>query len=136
MNEDLISNSFVDNLNRAIVKRNINLSKIALLLSTVYAVLHLFGWYLLLKKTDWELIEDAKLIFTFIISPVIDFIMVTLNIYGFFLVLKAYRAINSSFDKTDPVLMSRGFAYFYRANILSVILISISITVSVINQLL
>lgn len=136
MNEDLISNAFVDNLNRAIVKRNVILSKIALLLSIVYAVSHLFGWYLLLKKTDWELIEDAKMIFTFIITPVIDLIMLSLSIYGYFLILKAYRYINASCDRSDPVLMSKGFSYFYKANILSIILISISIIASVINQFL
>ncbi len=136
MNEDLISNSFVDNLDRTVVKSNVSLSKIALFLSVVYAVSHLFGWYMLLKKTDWELIEGTKMVFTFIITPVIDLIMLCISIYGYFLILKAYRFINSSCDRADPVLMSKGFTCFYKANILSVILICISIIVSVINQFL
>lgn len=136
MNEDLISNAFVDNLNRTVVKRNVSLSKVALVLSAVYTLSHFFGWFLILKKTNWEHIEGYKKVFTFIISPAIDLVMFTLSIYGYFLVLSAYRSINAACDRSDPDLMSKGFAYFYKANILSVILISISIIVSVILQFL
>lgn len=136
MNEDLISNSFVDNLNRTVVRRNVNLSKIALLLFAVYAIMHLFSWCSILTKTDWEQVDGAKRIFTFIISPIIDFLIVGINIYGLFLILKAYKAINSSCDRADPALMSKGFAYFYKANVLSVILICISLIVSGIKQFL
>lgn len=136
MNEDLISNAFVDNLDRSIVKRNVVLSKVALLLSTVYAVSHLFIWYSIFKKIDWELITGAKMIYTFFITPIIDLVIFSISIYGYFLILKAYKSINSSCNKADPSLMSKGFAYFYKANILSVILISISIIVTVLNQIL
>lgn len=136
MNEDLISNAFVDNLDRSIVKKNVVLAKISLTLSTVYWAWHFFAWYLILKKTDSDLIQGAKLTFNFIVMPVIDLVMLSIGIYGYILILKAYRSINSACDRSDPVLMSKGFAYFYKANILSVILISLSIIVSVFNQLL
>jgi hypothetical protein len=136
MNQDLISNSFVDNLNRVAVKRNVVLSAICLGLYIVYTILHLLSWYFFIKKTDWELIDTPKLIFTFYISPAIEIITVFISIYGYFLIFRAYRFINSSCDKSDPMLMSKGFSFFYKANILSLILICISIILSVVNQFL
>ena len=136
MNEDLISNDFVDNVDRAIVKRNVILSKIALSLSILYILVRLFDWYIIFKELDISLIKGASLIFAYKIMPIIDFVILIFNIYGYLLILKAYKSINVSLDKSEAFLLNLGFKYFYRANIIVIFSFSISIIASITNHLL
>ena len=136
MSEDLISNNFIDNVDRAIVKRNVILSKIALSLSILYVLVRLFDWYIIFKELDISLIKGASLIFAYKIMPIIDFVIFIFNIYGYLLILKAYKSINVSLDKSEASLLTLGFKYFYRTNTIVIFSFSISIIASITNHLL
>ncbi len=136
MNEDLISNNFVDNINRAIVRRNFIISKILLVLCMLWSVILLIDWYMFLKGRNRDIIDGAYTVYHYIILPISDVIIFGLSVYSYFLVLKAYRLIESSLNESDGSLMSEGFRYFYTSNLLIAITFIISIITTFISFLL
>ncbi|MES1225227.1 MAG: hypothetical protein ABUT20_57625 [Bacteroidota bacterium] len=136
MNEDLITDNFAENINRAIVKRNFIISKLLLALSMLWSVVLLIDWYRFLKGRNEHVIEGTYMIYNYIILPISDVINLGLSVYAFFLILKAYGLIESSLKDSDGNLMSEGFRHFYTGNLLTAICYSISITTTFISFLL
>jgi hypothetical protein len=132
MNEDLITNSFTDNVSKAVVKRNLALSRIALVLSIVYSLTVLLDWYSLLKSSSLN--GEASITFYYRVMLIIDIILLAIDTYGFILIIKAYRFINNSLEKSDPGLMTMGFKYFYTSNILLIISFVIAILSGLLKQ--
>lgn len=133
MSEDLLSDNFADNINRAIVRRNFMITKLLLILGILWALLMLLDWYRFLNARDGGAIEGTYLIYNYIILPISDVIALSLNIYGYFLTVKAFRFFESSLDNSDGKLMSDGFRYFYTSNLLFAVTFTITIVMHLIG---
>ena len=58
MSDDLISNNFVDNVNRIVIKKTFNFSKAVLTLTIVYSILELTNWYIAISDTIGKIISS------------------------------------------------------------------------------
>jgi hypothetical protein len=127
MSEDLISDNFVENIDRAIIKRNILLSKTALILGSLYTLINILSWYSELLKLH-TLPKGRLLFFFYTIAPVVEVILFSISIYGYLVILKANKLIEASIEKTEADLFNYGYKYFCRASILSITIIIVSIS--------
>ncbi len=132
MQEDMITNSFIDSVNRTIVRRNVLLAKTALILWILYTLAILWDLYGFINVDA----EGPKSIFYYRVLPVIDVVLLAINTYGYILIVKGYSSIKSSFERSDPSLLGAGFKCFYQSNILLIIDITASLIISVLKHFL
>ena len=126
MNEDLISNHFIDSINKTLIKRNIRLISVLFILTTIYALFNLLDWYIVLSKAEFTRITP-RIIFLYRIHPIISVVISVISIIGYFLILNGNRSIAMSFEKNEADLFNRGYQLFYRAGVLSVVSFGIAI---------
>lgn len=136
MNEDLISDNFTDHVDRGIIKRNFVISKLLMILCIIWSIVLLIDWYRFLQGRNGILIRGRYMIYNYVILPISDVIIIALSVYTYFLILKAYRLIETSLDQSDGTLLSEGFRLFYTTNLLSVISFIISIIMIMLGFLL
>jgi hypothetical protein len=132
MQEDQITNSFIESVNRTIVRRNVLLAKTALVLWIFYTLSILWDVYDYLTTEP----QGQIMIYYYRVLPIIDVVLLAVNTYGYILIVKGYRSINASFERSDPSLLGVGFKYFYRSNILLIINISASFIVNILKHFL
>src|SRR5689334_1986325 len=132
MQEDLITNSFIESVNRTIVRRNVTLAKTALILWILYTLAILWDLYEFIKIEP----QGTMAIYNYRILPVIDVILLAMNTYGYVLIVKGYRFINASFERPDPSLLGMGFKCFYQSNILLIISSIVSILIALLKHFL
>ncbi len=133
MSEDLISNNFVDNVNSTIIKRNFIISKLLLVLCICWSLIVLIDWYLILQGGNADMIHGTNMVYTYVILPISDIVVIGLSVYAYILIVKAYRCIEGSLEQSNGSLMSEGFTHFYTSNILTVISYIISILTMIMN---
>jgi hypothetical protein len=116
MSEDLISNNFVDNINRTVIKKTLWFSKAVLSLTIIYAIADLLNWYnpfvLSMKMDNLSNTEY----FNYRILPVVDIILLSSSIISWSYCVKANKFINLSFEKNDADLFNKAYQYFYRSS--------------------
>jgi hypothetical protein len=127
MSEDLIANNFAENINKAVIKRNIILIQVVLFMAALYSFIICFDWYLILRDLKTTLTENTFYFFIYRLYPLIQLIVLLISFYGLLLTLKANRLIYLSIEKTDAELFNNGYTYFSKASLLSIISLSITI---------
>ena len=136
MQEDLISNNFVENVNKNIVKKTLWLAKSVLNLSIVYAILDLLEWYIAVSNSWGHTFKYNSTFFEYRIHPVIAVIILGMAIVANTWHVKASDLINQSYDKADADLFNTGYTFFYKAAKLSLVAFCISIATISIRLLL
>ena len=121
MNEHLISNNFVYNVNKSLVKRNIHLINIILVLVLIYSCLDFMNWYDAISKSADKTLT-TRLFFSYRIRPAIAIILVTFSIVNILFVLKANKLIDKSMELKDADHFNRAYTLFTRIGILSIII--------------
>jgi hypothetical protein len=115
MSEDLISNNFVDNINRTIIKKAFKLSKVVLVLTIIYAIEELWAWYSIIARsinlTDLTFFE----LYDLRISPVIFILLLMNSVISWSFCVKANRLIHLSFENADADLFNKAYRFFYRS---------------------
>ncbi len=127
MNEDLISNNFVDNTNKVTVKKTFVLTRAVLYLSMVYAMVDLLNWYVAITSSlKYELRSDA-VFYTFRIQPLVAVIILSCSIISASYIVKGNKMIDLAFDNSDADFFNSGYTYFYKAARISMIAVCIAI---------
>ena len=134
MSEDLISNNFVDNVNKSILEKIIRLVGISFILLGIYEACSIIDWYLVLSKAEF-LKVTPRIIFLYRIHPIISLFLSAISIVCYSLNLRANKLINLSFEKHDADFFNKGYSLFYQAVSYSIIswviaIISIAIRIS------
>ena len=115
MTEDLLSNNFVDNINRTVIEKAFRLSKFVLVLTIIYAIEELLAWYSIIARS----INMSNLSFFELydlrISPVIFILLLISSVISWSLCVKANRLIHLSFENNDTDLFNKGYQSFYRS---------------------
>ncbi len=136
MSEDLISNNFVDNVNRIVIKKTFNFSKAVLTLTIVYSILELTNWYIAISDTIGKIISSYSVFFNYRIIPVIAVILLSMGIVSWGYCVKANKLIELSFQKNDANLFNKGYELFYKSARLIFASFSLAIVSVVIRLLL
>jgi hypothetical protein len=126
MSEDLISNSFGNNVNKGIIKRNIVLLKIVLILYLIYTLFTIVEWYFLVISANL-LKQTALIFFHYKITPVIVAISLILGIFIWVFYLKAHKLILLSFEDDNADFFNEGYSFFNKATTLNIIGFSVII---------
>ena len=115
MSEDLISNNFVDNINRTIIKRTIRVSKAVLILTILYAIAELVVWYTLIARSiNFTDLSRADF-YDLRITPVIAVLLLTSSIISWLYCVKANKLTYLSFENNDADLFNKAYLFFYRS---------------------
>jgi len=131
MIEDLISNNFVDNVDKSIIRKVILVIKILLSLSIFYTILELVEWYPYLFKNISNNFNFADF-YNYRIVPWILLLNIILNIVSLFFYLKGNKLIYASFQNNEPEVLNEGFRNCYISGLLT----SIDFAVGIITILL
>jgi hypothetical protein len=127
MAEDLISNHFVDNINKVVIKKTFRLTKLILNLVIVYTILDLIDWYIAISKSlGYDLIHVSTF-FRYRIHPVIAVVILGISIVCHYWYIKANEFIDKSFEQSDAELFNTGYKYYYQAARLALVSFGISI---------
>jgi hypothetical protein len=118
MIEDLISNNFVDNVDKSIIRKVILVVKILISLSIVYTILELVEWYPYLSKNISANFNFSDF-YNYRIVPWILLLNIMLNIISLFFYLKGNKLMYSSLQHNDPDLLNEGFRNCYISGLLT-----------------
>ncbi len=127
MNEDLIVDSFFDNVDGSLIKKNFILSKAVFKLSILYAILELLYWYITLSGSLRHILNTNAAFYYYRILPVIAFIVMGIGITGTLLYVKANKMIDLSIENASTDLFNSGYQLYYQSSKLSVLSFCISI---------
>jgi len=127
MSEDLISNNFIDNVNKTIIKKTFVLSKVVLIFTIVYAVLELLNWYFVLSILPGTSHLTTVTFVGYRVIPVIHVILLGGSIFSWSYCAKANKMINLSFEKNDADCFNTGYRFFYKSVIVTLFLFLLAI---------
>jgi hypothetical protein len=136
MGEDLISNNFVDNVNKTVIKKTFFLTKVLLNLTLVYTIIDLLNWYIAISNSFTYAIRYNSTYYAVRIHPIVAVIILSLGIIGSSFVVKANRLICLSFEKNEADLFNSGYEYYNRAAKLSLVSFCVAIASAAIRLLL
>jgi hypothetical protein len=131
MQDNLISNSFADNVNKQLIKRNIRLLLVILILFSIYTLLNLADWYLFLQEVK-PTRQTANTFYSHTISPWVTLVSAVLGFFVWDFYLKGHRLILLSFENDNPELFNEGYSLLNKAtnvNIAGYLLITVSIAI-------
>ncbi len=133
MDKDLIAGNFVINIDKRIIKQTLELFKIIFLLFFAYSILDLFDWYMIV--TDKGPIRDTPLsFFSHTIRPLIALIILIGDLVIFQFYINANKLISASVEEENSDHFNKGYTFFYKAALLSIVLNGLSI-ISIITRL-
>ncbi len=115
MPEDLISNNFVENVNRTVIKKTFILTKSILALVIIYSTLELLEWYIFISKSFGRIFKYPHIFYEYRIHPVIAVILISLSITSWSYIVKVNKTIANSFEKADAELFNFGYRFYYKA---------------------
>ena len=128
MSEDLISDNFADNVDKAMIRKVIVVIKILLILSIVCSCLELSEWYpYLFKKIPGNLSYET--VFNYRIVPYILLLTLLLNIISIAFYLKGNKLIAASFVHNEPELFDLGYSNCYKSGLITAIDFAIGIII-------
>ena len=135
MQEDLISNNFVENVNRSVVKKTLIITKSILTLIIIYSALELLNWYIAVSNTIGHVFKYPYTFYEYRIHPVIAVILLTISITSWSYVVKANKTITASLEKADADIFNAGYQFYFKSARLTLVSVCISI-LSVCTRLL
>ena len=136
MGKDLISNNFVDNVNKAVIKKTFWLTKFILNLMIAYTVLDLIDWYIAISRSLGYDFKYMSTFFRYRIHPVIAIIILGMSIVSSYWHIKANEFIDQSFEQADADLFNTGYKFYYQAAKLSLVAFCVSIATIIIRLIL
>ena len=127
MTEDLIKDNFCIEVDKNLITKNIRLIKIVLAVVSLYLIMGAYLWIkILITQPVFMKIEGLKL-FEYLLTPIVLFATVLINLIAIIYCLKGNRLIQLSFAQNDAGLFNKGYKQYYRSGILGLIIISISL---------
>jgi hypothetical protein len=133
MTDDLIRDNFCVEVDKNAIIKNIRLIKIVLAVVSLYLTMGAYLWMkVFITKPAFMKAEGIKL-FENLLTPIVLFATVLINLMAIVLCLKGNRLIQASFAQNDASLFNYGYKQFYRSGILSLITISISLLHGLLN---
>ena len=133
MNNDLISGNFTDNIDKSIIKQTHKLFKIIFLLFLAYSIFDLCDWYMLITGKG-SIHETSLTFFSYRIRPIIALIVLIGNLLIIQFYINANKLISISFEAENSDNFNKGYAFFYKAAWLALVLNALSV-ISVIIRL-
>jgi hypothetical protein len=127
MPEDLISNNFVDNVNRSVIKKTFTITKSILILVIIYAVLELLYWYIAVSNSIGHVFKYAYIFYEYRILPIIAFINLSIGITSWSYIVKANKTIASAFEKADADFFNAGYQFYFKSARLTLVSVCISV---------
>ena len=127
MSEDLISNNFVDNADRATINKTFSLAKSIFNLVIVYTILDLIDWYITVTNSWGRTFRLNSSFYEYRIHPVVSVILLAIGIIGASWHIKANKLVGLSFEKADADTFNAAYQFNYKAARLSVVSVCISI---------
>ena len=131
MNQDLISNNFTENVNRNVISRNIKLLRSILILFLIYilfSIIDLYSFVTNIKNAP----RSVSAIYVYRIYPFLTCITFVLGIAVWMYYTKGHKLILSSFEKDEPDIFNKGYAFLNKASTMNIIGFSIIILNSII----
>ena len=108
--EDLISNNFLDNINKNGIKRQIWLILMLLILYSIISAGEIIEWYFIIKKSiQYE--ETALTFFTYRIFPFVYSLQIIFGFVAWSYYIKGQKAILHSFEKDNADTFNKGYVY-------------------------
>jgi len=112
---DKISNTFVQDINMKIFRKNLLVVKFILIISFLFGVTELIVWYRVFTNTSFAFFVPI----TAYILPITIFTILILSFISWYYQLKGNKLIIRSIEKEEFDLFNNGFKKLTIANILS-----------------
>ena len=122
MNEDLITNSFIDHVDKTIIQKVVTTIRIGLFLYIVYGFFHLLQWYPFLKSS-LPSVNRPIYFYDYRILPVISLLNLILAITTWFLNLRATKMVYVAIEDIIPEKLNQGYKLLYKSALLALLTI-------------
>jgi hypothetical protein len=132
MNSDLISNNYVDHIDKVKIRRIIKMLQVALILSCTYAAFALVEWYAIFAKPP---LQTGSSYYLHRIHPFVSLVLLGGGIWSLAFSVKAYRQVLTSFEDEDPLKYNIASDMYYKLALLTIFLHTLSI-LSIITRFL
>jgi len=132
MSNDLISNNFVENVEKDLIKKTIGLTKLVLNMAIIYSILDIVHWSISINNSLDHTLRSNSAFYTYRIQPFVALALLAMGIIGSSFHVKANKLIDISFEKADADHFNTGFRFYYKAaglSIISAIISIISVTI-------
>jgi hypothetical protein len=126
MSEDLISDNFIETIDRALLKRYLKILKILLILSFIHYSFELLQWFFYLKNNKSFSTNSIDL-YTFLIAPILRISIIAASFLGWVYYLKGNKLIVKSFETNEPEVLNEGYKSCCKSVLISIAIFTISI---------
>lgn len=133
MDEDLIKDTFIISINKQKIKRNIAVIKIILVVLSIYILFAIYVWATVFSSLPKQFKPDALQILKIFINPFVLFSGIILNTLSGVFVLKGNLLINQAISQNDASVFNKGYNYFYRSSMLTLILSAVALVHAILN---
>ncbi|MGC4104237.1 hypothetical protein [Ferruginibacter sp.] len=128
MTEDLISNNFIDNIEKRIVKKVLSLSRFVLAMVLVYNVLDVLDWYIAISRYPWDHeFKTSLAFFEFRIRPFIALFLITVYVFIWALNIRGNKLMVLAVENEDADIFNNAYRIYYKGLKLSIVSLCISI---------
>jgi hypothetical protein len=127
MNEDLITNNFIDSVDRRLLKKILTLAKVVITLNIIYSILLLIDWYLFINKSIGHSFKTFEGLYAYRIQPLIAVFVIFISTAGWIFNIKSVALLKKSVDNSDGEIFNEALRLSYRVTKLVLFSFSISI---------
>ena len=134
MSEDLITGNFTDGIDKSIITKTHTIFKIIFLLFLAYTIFDIFDWYMLfnaVRKTP----ETLQTLFYYKLRPIISRLIVLGNLIIIQSYITANKLIAKSIEEESNYFFNKGYIFFYKSALLTLIVGVLSV-LSIVTRLL
>ncbi len=115
----MIHDFFTVSINTRKIKKVLFILKANLLIISIFSLLSAIDIYWLVSKSNLIQNKATSFFFNFRLWPVISVIVLSLDIVGYFMVIKFSSLILTSIEDTNPEAFNKGYDYFYKATLIA-----------------
>ncbi len=119
MSEDLISNNFVDTIDKRVIKKYLLVLKILLSLAVIYSCLELAQWYFFLDK---KLPGNIRFVdfYNYRILPYVGLALLILNVISWLFYFRGNKLLYKAFENNEALSLNEGYKDFYRSALITI----------------
>ncbi len=134
MENDIISNTLINESTAEIISKLYRLSFVFIILNITYSIFDLIDWYSILSSLNNIARNGSHFIYRYKVRPIIVIFLLSTQIMTSILAYNGYGFILNGIKNKDSSSLQKGFKNFYTSSVLAIISFSISI-VSLIYRL-